>query len=285
MDEFVKIAGVQMDPLILKKERNMGRCLELAGKAAGNGARLIVFPEAALSGYVYDSLEEAMPVAEAIPGPATKQISALCHKLNVYIIIGLIEKDMGKYYNAAAFVGPGGLIGKYRKLHLPYLGIDRFVNHGDLPLKVYETEVGRIGMGICYDIRFPEHSRALSLLGADIVVISTNWPEGVEFTPEHVVVTRSHENNVYHIAVNRVGEERGVKFFGKSKIANCLGESLADGKPFEEDILYVVINPALARDKHRVIIPDKFEADLIRDRRPEFYGILTDQLMDSSRIR
>jgi len=285
MDEFVKVAGVQMNPIILKKERNLERCLELAEKAAKNGARLIVFPEATLSGYVYESLEESMPVSETIPGPAIETLSFLCHELNFYTIIGLVEEDKGKYYNATAFIGPSGLIGKYRKLHLPYLGIDRFLNHGDLPLKVYETEVGRIGLSICYDIRFPEHSRVLSLLGADIVVISTNWPEGVEFTPEHVVTTRSHENNVYHIAVNRVGEERGVKFFGRSKITNCLGDSLADGKPYEEDILYAVINPALARDKHRVLIPGKFEADLIRDRRPEFYSILTDQLKDNSRIR
>ena len=285
MEELLKVAGVQMNPVILRKEENLGRCLELAETAANNKARLIVFPEAALSGYVYDSLEEAISVAEKIPGPATDKICALCRKLNVYIVVGLIEADGGKYYNAAAFIGPGGLIGKYRKLHLPFLGIDRFVNHGDLPLKVYETEVGNIGLGICYDVRFPEHSRTLSLLGADIIVISTNWPAGIEFVPEHVVITRAYENNTFLIAVNRVGEERDVKFFGRSKIANCMGESIADGKPYEEDIIYACINPALAREKYKVMIPGKLEGDLFRDRRPEFYGILTEPLKDDSRIR
>lgn len=285
MDNIVKIAGIQMIPDILNKDRNLDRCLELIKRTANDGAQFIVFPEATLSGYVFNTLEEALPVAETIPGTSTESILKLCRQLNVYVIVGLIEEDRGKYYNAAAFVGPHGLIGKYRKLHLPFLGIDRFLNHGNLPLKVYDTDIGRIGIGICYDMRFPEHSRVLSLLGADVVVIITNWPEGVEFTPEHTLVTRAYENNVFHIAVNRVGEERGVKFFGMSKIVDCTGKTIAEGKRYEEDILYAEINPALAREKHRVVIPGKFEADIIRDRRPEFYGVINDPLKDNSRIR
>ena len=285
MNKIIKIAGIQMSPDILNKDRNLDRCLELIKTTAKDGAQFIVFPEATLSGYVFNSLEEALPVAETIPGTATKSIMKLCHQLNVHVIVGLIEEDSGKYYNAAAFIGPQGLIGKYRKLHLPFLGIDRFLNHGNLPLEVYDTDIGRIGIGICYDLRFPEHSRVLSLLGADIVVIITNWPEGVEFTPEHTLVTRAYENNVFHIAINRVGEERGVKFFGISKIVDCTGKTIAEGKRYEEDILYTEINPVLAREKHRVIIPGTFEADVMRDRRPEFYGVISDPLKDNSRIR
>ena len=285
MDEVIKIAGIQMSPDILNKDKNLERCLELIKTTAKEGAQFIVFPEATLSGYVFNSLEEALPVAETIPGPAIESIMKLCRQLNVYVIIGLIEEDRGKYYNTAAFVGPLGLIGKYRKLHLPYLGIDRFLNHRDLPLEVHDTNMGKIGIGICYDLRFPEHSRVLSLLGADIVVIITNWPEGVEFTPEYTLLTRAYENNVFHVAVNRVGEERGVKFFGRSKIVDCAGGTMAEGKPYEEDILCAEINPALARKKHRVVIPGKFEADIMKDRRPEFYGTLTDPLKDNSRIR
>jgi predicted amidohydrolase len=285
MDESIKIAGIQMFPDILNKDGNLKRCLEIIKTVAKEQARLIIFPEATLSGYVFNSLKEALSVVEAIPGPATESIMKLCRQLNVYVIIGLLEEDRGKYYNAAIFVGPHGLIGKYRKLHLPFLGIDRFLNHGDLPLEVHDTDMGRIGIGICYDIRFPEHSRVLSLLGADIIVIITNWPEGVEFTPEHALATRAYENNVFHVAVNRVGEERGVKFFGRSKIVDCVGGTMVEGKPYEEDVLCAEINPALAREKHRVVIPGRFEADIIRDRRPAFYGILTDPLKDNSRIR
>jgi predicted amidohydrolase len=282
---MVKIAGMQMEPIILDKERNLAQCLKLIKTAAKEEAQLIVFPETALSGYVFSSLEEAISVAEPIPGPSTERIIDSCRELNVYVIVGLLEENRGKYYNAAAFVGPSGLIGKYRKLHLPYLGIDRFLNHGDLPLKVYDTDVGRIGIGICYDLDFPEHARVLALLGSELIVNITNWPEGVEFMSEHAVLTRARENRVYYVAVNRVGEERGVRFFGRSKFVDCLGRSMAEGKPYEEDILYAEINPALAREKHQVIVPGEFEIDIMKDRRPEFYGKLTQPLDDTSRIR
>jgi len=285
MDKVIKIAGIQMTSDILKKDRNLERCLELIKTTAKEQAQLIVFPEATLSGYVFNSLEEALPVAETIPGLSTESIMRLCRQLNVYVIIGLIEEDRGKYYNTAVFVGPHGLIGKYRKLHLPYLGIDRFLNHGDLPLEVYDTDMGKIGIGICYDVHFPEHSRVLSLLGADIVVMINNWPEGVEFIPEYMLATRARENNVFHVAVNRVGEEQGVKFFGRSKIIDCVGGTMAEGKPYEEDILYAEINPSLARGKHIVVIPGKEEVNIMSDRRPAFYGKLTDPLKDNSRIR
>lgn len=134
----------------------------------------------------------------------------------------------------------------YRKLHLPYIGIDRFLNHGDLPLKVYDTDIGRIGLGICYDLDLSEHARTLTLLGAEVIVTITNWPEGIEFIPEHMVPTRARENHVYQIAVNRVGDERGVRFFGRSKFADCTGASIAEGMPYQEDILYAEVDPALA---------------------------------------
>lgn len=285
MRETIKIAGIQMEPVILDKDRNLTRSLELIKTAAQEGTQLIVFPEAALSGYVFHSLEEALPLTETVPGPSTEKIMDSCRKLNLHVVIGLLEKDKGRYYNTAAFIGPSGLIGKYRKLHLPYLGIDRFLNHGDMPLKVYHTDIGRIGLGICYDLDFPEHSRVLALLGAEVIVTITNWPEGIEFVPEYVVRTRARENRVHHIAVNRVGEERGVRFFGRSRIFDCTGALLAEGKPYDEDILYAEIIPALAQEKHQVIIPGELEIDIIKDRRPEFYRKLVEPSADTSRIR
>jgi predicted amidohydrolase len=283
---MVKIAGIQMEPLIMDRERNVARCLELLALASKEGARLIIFPEATLSGYVYNSLDEAIPFSGPVPGPGVEKIIDACRKLEVYAVFGVLEEGgQGKYYNTAVFAGPGGFIGKYRKLHLPYLGIDRFLNHGDLPLKVYETDIGRIGLGICYDLDFPEHARALTLMGAEMIVTITNWPEGIEIVPEHMVPARARENCVYLIAVNRVGDERGVRFFGRSKIADCAGASAAEGRPYQEDILYAEIDPAAARKKHQVIVPGELEIDTIRDRRPEFYGALVQPLVDNSRIR
>ena len=145
MKEKLKIAGLQMEPKILQKDGNLKRCLELIQDTAKEGARLIVFPECALTGYIYTSLEEALPLCEPIPGPSTDKILGVCQKLNVYVVIGLLETDNGKCYNAAVLVGPQGVLAKYRKVHLPYLGVDRFVNHGNQPLTVCQTEIGRIG--------------------------------------------------------------------------------------------------------------------------------------------
>jgi predicted amidohydrolase len=275
MDETIKIAGMQMEPVILDKERNLARCLELVDTAAGEGARLVLFPEAALSGYVFGSLEEALPVVETVPGPSTQRIADCCRELKVHVVVGLLEEDRGRHYNTAALVGPSGLVGKYRKSHLPYVGIDRFLNHGDLPWRVYATDIGQIGLGICYDLDFPEHARALALMGAEVIVLVTNWPQGVEFAPEHLIHARAIENSVYCLAVNRVGEEWGIKFFGRSKFVDCLGRTIAEGRPYREDILYAEINPALARQKRRVRVPGEFEVDMVGDRRPELYGILT----------
>lgn len=286
MNEKLKIAAVQMEPKILEKDRNLTRCLELIQVTAREGAQLIVFPECALTGYVFTSLEEALPLCESIPGPSTGKILSLCRELNVHVVLGLLEREAGKCYNAAALLGPGGMLAKYRKIHLPYLGVDRFVNHGNLPPTVCQTEIGKIGMGICYDINFPEHARAMALKGADIIVLPTNWPLHREFVPEHIVPARAAENLVFVVAVNRVGEERGTRFIGRSKIAHCSrGIALAEGKPYEEDILYANIEPATAREKHLVFTPGEFEVDIFNDRRPELYGVITEPLDDSSRIR
>jgi predicted amidohydrolase len=125
----------------------------------------------------------------------------------------------------------------------------------------------------------------LALKGADLITLPTNWPEGIEFTPEIIIPTRAMENLIYYVAVNRVGEERGFKFFGESRITHCFGIPLVEGKKDEEDILYAEIEPAKAREKHVVMRPGEFEADFFKDRRPEFYGPINRPLVDPSRIR
>jgi predicted amidohydrolase len=272
----LKVAAVQMEPKLLDKERDLARCLGLIQTAAGAGAGLIVFPECALTGYVFSSLEEALPVCEPIPGPSTATLADACRRLGVYAVIGLLEADNEECYNAAVLLGPEGLLSKYRKLHLPYLGIDRFVRRGKLPPDVCETGIGSIGIGICYDAMFPEHARVLALQGADIFVLPTNWPEQREFIPEHIIPARAAENRMFVVAANRIGEERGTRFIGRSVIAHCnRGSTLAIGGPDEETILYAEIEPALAREKHVVISPGEFEFDVLRDRRPELYDIIT----------
>ena len=282
-EAIIKVAAVQMEPRILDTDRNLARCLDLTRTASGVGARLIVLPECALSGYAFSSLEEALPCCETIPGPSTGRIAEACRQLDVYVVIGMLERSSsGRRYNAAALLGPLGLIGKYRKTHLPYLGVDRFLERGDSPPRVFETGIGRIGVGICYDVMFPEHARVLALGGADVLTLPTNWPEQREHIPEHVVPARAAENRIFVVAANRVGIERGTRFIGTSVIAHCAkGAILARGKADEEEILYADLNLAEARDKHVVIAPGEFEFNLVRDRRPELYGRIVEPPAES----
>jgi predicted amidohydrolase len=276
MTRTIRVAGAQMTPRLADVAANLSRCLELLEIAAEAGAQLVVFPEAALTGYVFRSLEEAIPVAESIPGPSTDVIASACRRLNLHAVVGLLERDGEDHYNASALMGPAGLMGKYRKLHLPYLGIDRFLRPGNLPPRVHETSLGRIGLSICYDLDFPEYPRVLALMGAQIIVTCTNWPEDIEFVPDHVVQTRARENVVNHIAVNRVGEERGVRFIGRSKVVDPWGTTLVEGKHFAEDLIYAEIDPTAADQKRKVVVPGELEVDAFKDRRPEFYGPCSD---------
>jgi predicted amidohydrolase len=281
MTNIIKIAAVQTNPALMKNEVNLNVILSNTREAADNGANLIVFPECALTGYIFNSREEAFPYAETIPGPTTKKIAALCKQMNVCVIFGLLEKDNDKLYNAAALISPEGVIGSYRKNHLPYLGIDRFVDRGNRPFEVYATPAGNIGIEICYDIIFPENSRVMTLKGADILALPTNFPKGRgEMITDHVVTTRAIENRVHVVTANRIGSERGHNFSGLSKIVSATWETLALASPDTEEIIYAEVDPDVARKKRDTIKPGQHETDFIKDRRPELYGIISEPMDD-----
>ena len=271
----IRIAGVQMEPRFGATEANLARIIEGIGAACGGGAQLVVFPECALSGYCFDSLEEAMNYAEPLPGPSVSRVAAECARTGASVIYGLLERDGDRLFNAAALVGPHGLVASYRKVHLPFLGVDRFATPGDRPFAVHEASGIKIGMHICYDGAFPEPARVMTLLGAELIALPTNWPTHSETAAEHLPACRSLENVVYTIAVNRVGVERGFRFIGRSSIAGPGGETLAAAGPDEETILYADIDVERARRKKLVRVPGKHEIDRINDRRPEFYALLT----------
>lgn len=270
----MKIAGVQLDIAIGQSVRNLDRMVERLRETSAAGAKLTVFPECAVPGYCFGSLDEARQYAEPIPGPSTERIAGACAELGGYCVFGMLEADGSRVFNAAALVGPEGLIGEYRKVHLPYLGVDMHTTPGDRPFAVQEAGGVRIGMNICYDAAFPEVARTLAILGADLVVLPTNWPPGAECTACSVISARALENAVYYIAVNRVGEERGFRFIGMSRICDTNGETLAVSQTTDEEILYAEIDPAKARRKHIIRVPGKHEIDRLADRRPEMYGEL-----------
>lgn len=266
----MKVAAVQMDVKILEKDRNLAKILENLEVAARAGAQLVVFPECALTGYCFTSIDEARPVAETVPGPATEKIAALTKIFDCTVIVGLLERDGNRIYNAAAVIGPEGILGTHRKIHLLCLGIDRFDVPGDKPFPVFDTPQGKIGINICFDCSFPESGRVLKLKGAQVLAIPTNWPVGsdTQYTPP----ARAIENHIHVIAADRVGEERGFRFAGRSKIIDFMGKVLAEAGETEETILYAEIDVAAADDNRVVRIPGEWELDRIAARRPEMYG-------------
>jgi len=278
MIKKILVAGVQMDSEILNKDRNLEKALGFAREAHKQGARLIVFPECALTGYCFSDLQEVVTIAETIPGSSTNALQKVCRELDALILIGLIEKTNHHFYNSSALIGSEGVLGTYRKIHLPYLGLDRFVTGGDLPFEIYDTTSGKLGWVICYDGSFPESIRVLTLKGAEIVALLTNWPEGDERVPKYIVPTRAIENHVNYIAVNRVGVERGFRFIGGSTIVDPLGRILCNASSDKEEIIYADVDLEQSRLKRTVITPGVFEFDRIRDRKPEFYRAIVDPL-------
>jgi predicted amidohydrolase len=268
-----KIAGVQMDCRLGDKSANLAVIRQGLREGAGQGARLVFFPECALTGYCFDSAAEALPFAEMLPGPASEVLAADCAALGIWAIVGMLERGSrdGEFFNACAVLGPQGFVARYRKIHLPLMGVDRFAAPGDVPFAVHDLGGLRVGVAICYDGSFPETARTLTLLGADLVVLATNWPTGAASTVKYLVQARAFENHIYYAAVNRVGEERGFRFLGQSRVVACDGELMACAGEGPE-VVYAELDPEVPRNKRWVKVPGKYELDRLADRRPEMYA-------------
>lgn len=270
----MKIAGVQMDVALGAIDANLARMEAHLRETHRTGAQLTIFPECAATGYCFENLAEGRRFAQPLDGPIVAAMTAACRPLGTYAVFGMLEADGERVYNAAVLVGPDGAVGGYRKVHLPYLGIDMHTSYGDRPFAVHAAGELRVGMNICYDSAFPEAARCLALLGADLIALPTNWPPGAECMAQHAVRTRAMENAVYYAAVNRVGDERGFHFIGLSSICGPNGDVLAESAGAHEEILYAEIDPARARRKRIVRVPDRHEIDRFADRRPEMYETL-----------
>jgi len=271
----MRVAVAQMEPRLAETERNLDAALERLEEAAAAGAQLLVLPECAIPGYMFDSAEEALPYAEEIPGPTTEAFERECARLGVHAITGLLERDGDTLYNAAILVGPDGLIGSYRKTHLPFLGVDRFVTPGD-EFKVFDTALGRIGLIICYDLRFPEVTRTLALQGADMVALPTNFPMAAKLQCDVIAPARAAENRIYLLVANRVGTERTGEFCGRSQIVDPFGNRLAETDVTTETLLVADVDLEQARDKDYVV-PGEYELYLFGHRRPDLYGSLVEE--------
>jgi len=269
------VGAAQIDISIGRKKENLSKCLNLLKTAAVQHIELLVFPECALTGYVFNSRDEASLMAETVPGQSTDSLKEACHKYKITALVGLLEHDGGEIYNTAVLINPEGLVGKYRKSHTLFLGGDRYILPGE-DLTVFSLYKNKVGILICYDQRFPEPARVLALKGAQVILNPANLPQGAEAYPDFFNRARACENRVFIVHANRVGEERGVRFIGRSQIIDYSGRILAEGNSTNEEIIKAQIKPEEADLKHVVNAPGEYEFDVFGDRRPDLYRVIAE---------
>jgi predicted amidohydrolase len=269
------VGAAQINISIGRKKENLSKCLNLLKKAAVQHIELLAFPECTLTGYVFNSYDEAFLMAEKIPGDSTNLLKEACHKYKITALVGLLEHDGGEIYNTAVLINPEGLVGKYRKSHTLCLGVDRHVLPGeDLP--VFSLHQTKVGILICYDQRFPEPARVMALKEAQVILNPANLPQGAEAYPNFLNQARACENRVFIVHANRVGEERNVRFIGRSQIIDYSGRILAEGSSTDEEIIKARIKPEQANLKHVVNVPGEYEFDVFGDRRPDLYEVIAE---------
>jgi predicted amidohydrolase len=270
MKDKIKVALAQVSSKREDKEANFQKIEKLTFKAKEQGANLAIFPEMSLTGYVvHDQIYE---LAEKIPGPIVKKAEALAKKTGMHFIFGmpeLSEKTQATVFNTAIFVGPKGLIGKYRKMYLPTHSVfeeKRYFRPG-YQTAAFQTDIGNIGLCICYDIFFPEVPRLTRLKGAQLIVCISASPAIRRSYFETLTCARAIENTAYVAYVNLVGVQDGLQFWGGSRLVSPNGDVVVKAKYDEEDFVTCEVDYSDLRTAEAFI-------PTLKDLRPELFDKL-----------
>jgi N-carbamoylputrescine amidase len=286
--QTVSVALVQMrlgdDPA-----RNLDRALAGVEEAAERGARIACLPELFRSLYFCQSEDpQRFELAEAVPGESTEALAKLAAARGIAVVAPVFERRAeGLYHNTAAVLDADGrLVGIYRKMHIPDdpLYYEKFYfTPGDLGFRSFETRAARVGALVCWDQWFPEAARLTALAGAQILFYPTaigwQFDEGEEVdAAQHdawETVQRSHAiaNGVFVAAVNRVGREGEIEFWGQSFVADPFGRVLARASAREEEVLVVECDLAAIERVRR-------HWPFLRDRRIDAYAELARRFRD-----
>jgi predicted amidohydrolase len=266
MEAAMRVGTVQFAPRFGRMEENLERVFVLLEAV---GVDLAVLPELPFTGYRFRDRQELAGLSDD-PGRSVlvERLVSFCASREMHLVTGYAEKRSGdRIFNSALLIGPGGIEGRYRKLHLFHREKELF-DPGDLPLDVFEVKGTRLGMMVCFDWIFPEAARTLALRGADVICHPANL---VLPWCQKTMISRCIENRVFAVTANRTGtEDRGegpLTFTGCSQIVGPQGEVLADSDSLAEEVRIAEIDPLTARDKW--MTPGNH---LFDDRRPEFYG-------------
>lgn len=275
---IVKVASVQLDVVYGNVAASVSKVCRWIDKAAEENVDIVLFPEFILSGAYYGlcSKSLAYKIAEPIPGPSTNKIGKKAKEHKINIIVGIAERGrLGVIYDSAVLFGrDGGVLGVYRKTHL-YPPTEYVYAPGSM-LPVFQTDLGKIGILICYDLEFPEPARVLALQGAEIIFhLVANWPQSVPSPPSRIYETsfasRAVENRIPIVISNRVGFDPDLKssFNGLSRIIGPFGDMLAVASADKEEMITTTLDL------------DKIQKDrgcdvhnIFRDRKPHLYGLI-----------
>jgi predicted amidohydrolase len=270
MKSRFRIALAQVSCRQGKKAENLKKIEATVAKAKKNSADLIVFPELSVTGYTLR--DEIYGLAETIPGPSTHVMEELARRTKTHIVFGMPElsgKTQATIYNSAVLVGPTGLVGKYRKMYLPTHSVfeeKRYFRPGH-QTAVFGTELGRIGLMICYDIFFPEVSRLARLEGAQLLVCVSASPATRRTFFETLTAARAIENTAFLAYVNLVGVEDGLQFWGGSRLIGPQGKVLAEARHDQEDLVVGEVD-------YSDIRPIEAFVPTLKDLRPELFAKL-----------
>ncbi|MCP4006134.1 MAG: carbon-nitrogen hydrolase [bacterium] len=265
---------------------NLARAKEGIREAADRGAKIVCLQELFLTPYFPQTEDSArFDLAESIPGPTTDALQKLAADLQVVLIAPIFERRAaGLYHNSAVVIDANGSqAGLYRKMHIPDdpLFYEKFYfTPGDLGFRCFDTRAGRIGVLICWDQWFPEAARMLALDGAEILFCPSaiGWQdddsdeENAVMRDSWITVQRGHAiaNGIFTAALNRVGREGAVQFWGSSFVCDPRGEVLAQSPVEGEDVLLVDCNLE-SIEKQRRGWP------FLRDRRIDAYDDLLER--------
>jgi predicted amidohydrolase len=230
----VQVAPVA-GPLTAESIRaNLDRCVDMTRECvAATGAELVVLPESATTGFTPGcSTEELWDLVSELPGPMTEPIQAVARELGVHICFGTYERgaERGTVHNSSVLVDPAGeVLGVYRKTH-PFcseiVSGGGWVTPGDT-VTVCDTELGRIGMIICFDGDYPELTRIQAVQGAEVICRPSALLRSADIW-DLTSRARAYDNHVYVIGANAVGADpAGVLYFGNSHIVTPIGHIVA----------------------------------------------------------
>jgi predicted amidohydrolase len=276
----IKVAIGQVTGEPFAVENNLELTLKTADEAFREQANLVVLPELIVSGYALEG-ERLAQVAETIDGPAVTAWTALCAKYQGYIAAGFCERDGERLFNTAVIVGPNGVVLHYRKLHL--FGREKEIfEPGDLGLPLAETDIGTIGICVCYDLRFLEVARAAALRGAGMLIVPTAWLPGYDqerwdrdgYCPQaRGAAYQANHNQIYILCASQAGNNGVFDFLGSSLIADPYGKALVgplSGTSAQLAYADLDLDKTQQAQQRDVLVSPRI------DRRTDVYGIYVD---------